>query len=378
LAHTGHGAHRGVLQGATILWGAPTFDQARVAWGECERAAGGVAKFSQSRMEITYPTGGRLIFRSLDNPDNARGHTADGVVIDEAGFVDERAWYEVIRPMISDTGGWAVLMGTPKGHNWFWREHMRAAEQPDTIALQGPTLGVRIVDGVLERHPHPLENPEFPFAEAQRMFGLMPQRTFEQEFLARFVDDAGLVFRNVEMQSTLEPQPQPVEGHTYIMGVDWGKSNDWTCLSVLDVTTHQQAALDRFNQIDYRFQAGRVRVMAERFGVELIIAETNSMGDAVIERLREDGLPVQGFTTTAASKTLAIESLALAIERGQLALLHNETQRMELESYDMERLPSGAFRYGAPPGMHDDTVMALAMAWQGIGDTGPLLLWGDA
>jgi hypothetical protein len=34
-----------------------------------------------------------------------------------------------------------------------------------------------------------------------------------------------------------------------------------------------------------------------------------------------------------------------------------------LQAYEMERLPSGMLRYSAPHGMHDDTVMALAIAW---------------
>ena len=41
----------------------------------------------------------------------------------------------------------------------------------------------------------------------------------------------------------------------------------------------------------------------------------------------------------------------------------------------MQRLPSGMMRYSAPDGMHDDTVMALALAWQGMQNSGPLF-WG--
>jgi hypothetical protein len=38
----------------------------------------------------------------------------------------------------------------------------------------------------------------------------------------------------------------------------------------------------------------------------------------------------------------------------------------ELVAYQAERLPSGLTRYTAPSGGHDDTVMALAMAWSGV------------
>ncbi len=37
----------------------------------------------------------------------------------------------------------------------------------------------------------------------------------------------------------------------------------------------------------------------------------------------------------------------------------------ELESFEANRLPSGKWRYSAPDGMHDDTVIALALAWYG-------------
>ena len=60
-------------------------------------------------MTVTLPNAGRIVFRSLDNPDNARGHTADGVVIDEVGHIKPAAWYEVLRPMLIDTGGWGLL-----------------------------------------------------------------------------------------------------------------------------------------------------------------------------------------------------------------------------------------------------------------------------
>jgi hypothetical protein len=354
-----------ILKGQTIFWGAPTFDQTNIAWNEMYQAVSRIATFTRSRMEVSVPGGGKVIFRSLDDPDNARGHTANGIVIDEAPQVNSVAWYEVLRPIISDTNGWALCMGTPKGRNWFWREFMSARDYTDSCAWQAPTLGVKILDGKLERVIHPLENPEFPFDEALRIFQTVPSKTFEQEFLSEFVEDAGLVFRDVLKCSTLQPD-QPQQGHAYVMGVDWARTYDWTVLSVIDATTNKQVALDRFNRIDYQFQLERLRLMNNRWQPYLIIAEANAMGLPLIEQLQREQLPVQAFTTTLQSKTAIIEALTLAMESQRFTLLNDETQIAELQAYDMERLPSGHFRYGAPQGMHDDTVMALAMAWWGI------------
>ena len=152
------------VNGKTIIWGAPTYDQVSVGFEETRKASHGVAKFNQSRMEAHFPNGGRILYRSLDNPDNARGHTADGVVMDEAAYIHRKAWSEVLRPMLIDTNGWAWGISTPCGRNWYWEEHTKALDDPDSMAWQVPTLGVRITDRGLVREPNPYENPDIPFS----------------------------------------------------------------------------------------------------------------------------------------------------------------------------------------------------------------------
>lgn len=84
----------------------------------------------------------------------------------------------------------------------------------------------------------------------------------------------------------------------------------------------------------------------------------------------EMGMPVQPFITTNATKQRAIDELALAFERRAIKILDDDTLINELEAYTQERLPGGAIRYGAPPGMHDDCVMALAIGWYGASGAG--------
>ena len=111
--------------------------------------------------------------------------------------------------------------------------------------------------------------------------------------------------------------------------------------------------------------------MVERWQPEQIWAEANSFGAPNIEALQEEGLPMRSFTTTSKSKSPLIESLALAIERRFIRLLDHPALLTELSSYSLERLPGGGYRYGAPAGMHDDTVMATALAWYGVEKSGP-------
>jgi hypothetical protein len=60
-----------------IVWGCPTFDQCRVGWEETRHAAGQVAKFNQATMTVSFPGGGSILFRSLDNPDTGIPQVTD-------------------------------------------------------------------------------------------------------------------------------------------------------------------------------------------------------------------------------------------------------------------------------------------------------------
>jgi hypothetical protein len=349
--------------GAFIVWGAPTFDQVRIGWAEARLAAPD-AEFKLSTMTATYPSGGSVVYRSLDDPDNARGHTADGVVIDEAGDVAERAWYEVLRPMLIDTNGWAWAIGTPKGRNWFWREYVAAGDREDSMRWQIPTLGCRIVGGGLVREPHPYENPDIPWSEIQQIFSTSPVDTFRQEIMAEFLEGSGVVFRNIV--ACLHNERTVVGhhlAHRVVMGVDWGKQADFTSLSVVCADCGLELALDRFNQIDYAFQRERLKALADHWHVADIVAEANAMGTPIIEQLQRDGLPVRPFMTTASSKPPLIESLALAFEREEVRWLDDSTATMELEAYERKVSPTtGRSSYSAPAGLHDDTVIARALA----------------
>jgi len=364
-----------MLGGGTVVWGAPTYDQVSTAYEEMRRGCRGVAKFRTSPfMDAEIPGAGRCLFRSLDNPDNARSKTADLVVVDEAGDVLETAWAEVLLPMLMDTHGGAWLMGTPKGRNWFWREHAAAVERAtaggEWAAWQIPTLGVRIVDGRLVREPHPYENPNISFDEVRELYGRMTERAFRQEILAEFLEDGGSVFRGVRPAASARTLTHAEPGRRYVMGVDWGKTDDFTVITVVDDESGEVVRVDRFNQIDYTVQRGRVVSMYEAFHPATVVVERNSIGEPLIEELVRSGLPVQPFTTTNASKSLVIDALALAFERGDIKIPSDPVLLAELEAFEMERLPGGSFRFAAPAGLHDDMVMSLAFAWHAHDGTG--------
>ena len=71
--------------------------------------------------------------------------------------------------------------------------------------------------------------------------------------------------------------------------------------------------------------------------------------------------------TSNVTKQAAIQQLQAAFEHDEIKILPDPVQIGELQAFEGERTPAGAWKYGAPEGMHDDTVMAMAIAWQSFG-----------
>jgi len=344
----------GLLRGENWWWVSPSFDiSKRVGWKMIERALrpllrAGYGEANKSDLRITLANGGEFQAKSADDPSHLVGEGLDGVVVDEAGIVSEIAWTESIRAALSDRKGHGLLIGTPKGRNWFYAAYQRGQDptQDEWHSWQYPTAANPFID--------PLE------IDAARQE--LPDLIFRQEYLAEFLEDSGTVFRNLD--KCLDRVPYTV-GET-VMGIDWGRSNDFTVLTVLDVETRRVVEVDRFNQINWETQRSRVETLAKRWQPKLILAEENSIGSPNIEALQSLDLPVQAFTTTANSKAQIINQLALAFEQETIKLMDNPMLLNELRAYEMERLPSGNWRYSAPDGVHDDMVMSLALALEAV------------
>lgn len=339
------------LMGGRAWWVAPTYPISLVGWRLIKRLAIQIpkAEIRQGERLVIFPGGGEVQVRSADNPDSLRGEGLDFVVLDECAFMKEAAWVEALRPALSDRQGRAMFISTPKGRNFFWRLWQRCmdVEQKDWKGWQLPTS----------------DSPFIDEGEIQAAKESMPERIFQQEYLAMFIDDAGGVFRRVMEAATAYSLDRGKPGGQYVIGADWGRSNDYTVFTVLDIKSKQMVYSDRFTRIDYNFQASRLAALYGRFPGP-IIAEYNSMGGPIVERLQADGLPVTGFITTNKTKEVIIRSLETAFENDEITILNDPTLVGELQAYEQERLANG-WRFGAPEGMHDDTVIALALAWSG-------------
>ena len=105
------------------------------------------------------------------------------------------------------------------------------------------------------------------------------------------------------------------------------------------------------------------------------------MGGPIIEAMNKAGIKVKPFLTTNESKAAIIEQLVLDFERGMIQIPNDPALIGELQAFTCSPTRTGLKYYGAPKDGHDDTVIALAIAWSGAAKAlrkiGPIVIGGD-
>ena len=347
-------------QGGRAWWVSPSYKTSEVGWRPLRQIAHKLpgAEIRLVDKMVTLPGGGFVAVRSADNPDSLRGEGLDYVVMDECAFMKVEAWADAIRPSLSDRLGKALFISTPKGRNWFWEVYQRGMNnEQGWQSWTYPTAS----------------NPFIDKAEIEAAKRDLPEIIFRQEYLAEFVDDQGGVFRRVQEAAILEPR-EPDDKRQYIAGVDVAASIDYTVISVLDAESKEMVYMDRFNRVDYPVLIDRLESVYRRYHIISMVVESNSIGQPVIDELVSRGLNIVPFTTTSATKQAVIQNLQSAFENGTIRILNEPMLIGELLSFESKRNPSGGFSYSAPAGMHDDCVMSLAFAWNGL-SRGGVILW---
>jgi len=288
--------------------------------------------------------------KSAENPVSLLGEELDLVIIDEASRIPEEIWQSYVSPRLTSRQGKSIMISTPKGQNWFYREWLRVKEMPDGFSVRHPTS----------------DNPYIPKEEFERQRKILPQKIFQQEYEAVFLPESANIFGNIRDCVVLEGRQEYNPLHLYTMGIDLGRHDDFTVITVIDRMTNGLVDFHRFNEIDWSFQKRKIMEVADAYGSPLIYIDATSatVGDAFVTELQDAGYNCLGYKiTTNISKRQLIEKLAVMLDNRQLKLYPVDELISELEIFTYEIMPStGIIKYHAPQGGHDDCVISLALA----------------
>jgi hypothetical protein len=309
--------------------------------------------------------------KSADRPDNLRGATLDFVILDEAAMIPFSVWSEAVEPTLSVRDGWALIISTPKGLNWFYE-----------FFLMGWRGGVK--EGIPNSNvanPHP-DFESFHAASwevwperkdwymERRLY--IPDLEFRQEYGAEFVSHSNSVFSGLDMLILLpyerrgtrlvveEPRPDRV----YCIGADFGKNQDYSVFSVLDLESGAVVCLERINGATWSEQVSRLKELSEAYNRAYVVADTWGVGDAIAEELDLQGINYTPMPVKSTGvKERLISNLVLLMEKGQVAIPNDQTILNELRNFRYYRTASGNYVMRAYGRGHDDIVMSLALAY---------------
>lgn len=300
-----------------------------------------LCNWNQQKKILTLPNQAYIDFGSAEKPENLEGFGYGRFVINEGGIVlkKQTLWDNTLEPMFQHPNCKGKIIGTPKGKGKFMQLAKRYNEYHFPAHIS-------------------------PYWDEKRLKDLekkVPVEVWRQEYLAEYIEGAGEVFRNINNCIKGEVYDQAQNGQEYVMGVDLAKHQDFTVIMVAERDTKQIVYMDRFNAVDWMLQKKRIVSTWQRFNHAKLIIDSTGVGDAIYDDLVNAGVQVEGFKFSSKTKNELIQNLSVAIDNQDIYFPDIPTLIDELSIYSYDVTPSGNFRYNAPEGYHDDTVIALAL-----------------
>lgn len=208
--------------------------------------------------------------------------------------------------------------------------------------------------------PHKFRR-EYPSTLDECFLGVTSNAYLDSEILSNIE----MVHFNTPKRVLEEPNPEDY----YVIGADpaGGTGGDYSALVVLSANTYQPVYIERDNTIAPHEFAHRIVEVAAKYttlhGQPIVLCESNNHGHAVLRELDHLGYNMRWrdhnnkpWLTTHKSKIDAFDALRELLQSSIIDRL-DQTTLMELRSLQIVKVSPEA-----PPGLHDDCAVALALA----------------
>jgi hypothetical protein len=300
-----------------------------------------------TRTEINFDNGSRIIALPVGRDgSNIRGYGSQDnmIIVDEAAFIDDAIFQEVLSPMMAVGGGTFILLSTPFGKKGFLYERFN---DDDWYTMQVPSSANPLIE-------------DDEFIEEQRQN--LTSTQFKQEILGQFVESADSFFTREEIMNCASESVEQSSQVTFL-GVDLastgGDESVYVCIDDDGNIFHIEHTTDK----PMTDAMGRIRELDSYYDFNKIMVDSTSLGQGTVDEVQQDlGNKVEGFKFTNEKKQSLYNTLKNELQNGNLEFPYipgktdkagNKlaSQCLELEySYTS----SGKMRIEHPPGGHDD------------------------
>ena len=305
-------------------------------------------------IETTF--GSSLQFFSAESGSSLRGLTFDYLICDEFAFFNfeqtdgTHLWYDILYPTIKVKGKKVIFVSTPLGKNNIFYEMYQKGRNPKNVRYYSTTRTI-YEDGLVTP------------AEVEEIKNSIPDITFQQEFLCRFLDSSLTFFKNFE--NCFKEIPKSYQ-KTWI-GIDLSAAgSDNTILTKINEKNECEVFEIRGSLSDKYVEIARL--INQSRNLQGVYIEQNGIGTPMIEEILKHVTPkslVHPWLTTNNTKEDIIGNLAVTIEKEEITFDKNDLKLFdELGSFVCKPTKTGKLQFEAQNGKKDDRVMSVAMAFQ--------------
>jgi len=317
--------------------------------------AGLIARKNQSvsSMYIELLNGSCIYVRAASSIDSLRGLRANRLYIDEASYIDQTIYQEVLLPITNfQTPGITnkvIMISTPKGKmNWLYSEWLKIGFDPSYRGCKWTCFD------------SPYRNDDMIEAARRNM----SEAAFNQEYLAQWSDKNNL-FTHVQDCATIpDIQQEPIPGERYIMAVDPALGGaDYTSITIGNFKG-QVIFIERFKRIINSQLKSKIASIALKWKPVKIIMEVTGLGKPIASDLKHEFqlYNIEEWTTSQNSKELIIEQLANAFDNKSIRI-PAKPDFLVKELLDFTATPGRTRNTYKSASGHDDAVLSLAMYW---------------
>jgi hypothetical protein len=348
-------------------------------------------KLVKDKASVMAVEGGSEIVFLPQSRSAGRGYPATLVICDEFAFwmwADEI--YTGIVPTLSGGDARIIISSTPNG----------VGNKHCELCQGAAGRGFKYIKIHYSQHPgrDPATTEGRVWVAQQKL--LLSDREFAQEHDCQFLQSGNCVFDQGHVKRKCLPMPDRVVRYKtaaalkmgihspWLTGVDVAEGHDggdYSVATVIEKATGRQVRTLRARTKPEIFARMMKRYILDPFPIGPVGVEKNGPGGTLILALEKIGFRDRlyrhreydqrgklktrvGWVTSSKSKSIMIDEYEEGLRKEDILLSHHDTLAETL----VYEYKEGKEHSGAPGGYHDDTVIAVAIAWQmrkGFGPT---------
>lgn len=286
-----------------------------------------------------------IMFGSMQKGDTRLSEIYRVIFLDEAALYNDLvAWrilptqfrHQLIKPQI-------IMGTTPRGPNWL------------------KTRWDMAIDSRFQRSSYDCPFNWWPDVKA--IEDQLPRRVAAAEIYARFMEGEGRVF-DVDQMLWWSGQEQDLDSDEYVIAIggDLGSREDWTVLFPI-TNKFRFLVPKRLQRRSWPAIIEAIKAYVNRWPEATFVIDQTGLGTVAVDYLRPHVPRMWPISFTNENKNLMISAIEVGIEKRIPRFPLDPIVRAEYAAFDYQKLPSGLYKYGAPPGQHDDTVTGSLLAY---------------